>query len=234
ITGAIAAQDGGAPEPAKSGPAKTEPAETEPMETGPMETGPMETGPMETGPMEIASGNSGPGGSGTAQAGPTGPGAGQAGAGRAEDVRALGRVLAACLPGSVLDGPGPGPLRPGTAGPRAIGEIVRWCEGAEPGGGPAAAEVAEVLRAQLARMPVPAADGAAAGAGSRWRGLRRAVFFVGTGGSVLVVLLAPLAVISASLPDGPRGVVAPPLPSRSARAAPTPEAMPGGGRPAVP
>src|SRR5690606_11299601 len=89
ITGAIAAQDGGAPEPAE-----TEPAETEPVEIGP--------------------GNSGPGESGTAQAGPTGPGAGQAGtvrtgplqaglaeagAGRAEDVRALGRVLAACLPG---------------------------------------------------------------------------------------------------------------------------------------
>src|SRR5690606_29417579 len=94
ITGAIAAQDGGAPEPAKTGPAETEPAETEPVEIGP--------------------GNSGPGESGTAQAGPPGPGAGQAGtvrtgplqaglaeagAGRAEDVRALGRVLAACLPG---------------------------------------------------------------------------------------------------------------------------------------
>ena len=234
ITGAIAAQDGGAPEPAKTGPAETEPAETEPAETEPVEIGP---------------GNSGPGESGTAQAGPPGPGAGQAGtvrtgplqaglaeagAGRAEDVRALGRVLAACLPGSVLDGPGPGPLRPGTAGPRAIGEIVRWCEGAEPGGGPAAAEVAEVLRAQLARMPVPAADGAAAGSGSRWRGLRRAVLLGGTGAAVLAVVLAPLAVISASLPDGPRGVVAPPLPSRSARNAPTPEAMPGGGRPAAP
>lgn len=239
ITGAIAAQDGGAPEPAKSGPAKTEPAETEPAETE----------PMETGPVEIGSGNSGPGESGTAQAGPAGPGAGQAGtvragplqaglaeagACRAEDVRALGRILAACLPGSVLDGTGSGPLRPGPAGPRAIGDIVRWCEGAEPGGGPAAAEVAEALRARLARTPVPAADAAAAGARSRWRGLRRAVLLGGAGAAVLAVALAPLAVISASLPDGPRGVVAPPLPSRSARAAPTPEAMPGGGRPAVP
>lgn len=239
ITGAIAAQDGGAPEPAKSGPAKTEPAETEPAETE----------PMETGPVEIGSGNSGPGESGTAQAGPAGPGAGQAGtvragplqaglaeagACRAEDVRALGRILAACLPGSVLDGTGSGPLRPGPAGPRAIGDIVRWCEGAEPGGGPAAAEVAEALRARLARTPVPAADAAAAGARSRWRGLRRAVLLGGAGAAVLAVVLAPLAVISASLPDGPRGVVAPPLPSRSARAAPTPEAMPGGGRPAVP
>src|SRR5690606_18043655 len=68
ITGAIAAQDGGAPEPAKTGPAETEPAETEPAETEPAETEPVEIGP----------GNSGPGESGTAPPGPAGPAAGQA------------------------------------------------------------------------------------------------------------------------------------------------------------
>ena len=239
ITGAIAAQDGGAPEPAKSGPAKTEPAETEPAETE----------PMETEPVEIGSGNSGPGESGTAQAGPRRP-RGRSGrhrprrapAGRTRRGRGLpgrGRPGARPHPRGLPAGLRPRrhgvrPLRPGPAGPRAIGDIVRWCEGAEPGGGPAAAEVAEALRARLARTPVPAADAAAAGARSRWRGLRRAVLLGGAGAAVLAVVLAPLAVISASLPDGPRGVVAPPLPSRSARAAPTPEAMPGGGRPAVP
>ncbi|MFS2294035.1 MAG: hypothetical protein FWJ90_15265 [Actinomadura sp.] len=219
ITGAIAARNHAAPEPAETGPAETCPAEAQPAET----------------PAEIDPGKSGPGESGPAEAGAAQTGTMEAGAAQAEDVRALGRILAACLPGSVLDGAGSGPLQPDPAGLQAVGAIARWCEGAGAGGGPAASEVAEALRARLAGMPVPAADGAAvAGSGRRWRGLRRAVLLGGAGAAVLAVVLAPLAMISASLPDGPRGIVAPPLPSRSTRAAPTPGAPGAGGRPAVP
>ncbi|MGP4028609.1 protein kinase domain-containing protein [Actinomadura sp. 3N407] len=156
-------------------------------------------------------------------------------AGRAGDVLALGRILTECLTGDPESGPRsetaadvPAPAAP--AGPADVeppAELAERCRAAEPGDRPPAADVARAPASHAARTAVPPGEGAggrgAARGVSRWCGLgrtRRAMLIGGAGAAVLAVVLTPLAVISVSLRDAPRGVAPPPLPSRPAAAPP--------------
>ncbi|MEU8804406.1 protein kinase [Spirillospora sp. NPDC048819] len=160
--------------------------------------------------------------------------------GRAGDVLALGRILAACLTGDPESGPWSGTAAGAPAAPVEPAELAEpvelaeRCRAAEPGDRPPAADVALALNSYAARTPVlPGGDAGGRGparTGSRWPGpgrVRRAVMLGGAAAAVLAVLLTPLAVITVSLRDSPRGVALPPLPSRPAAAPPAGARTPG-------
>ncbi|WP_165968995.1 protein kinase [Actinomadura sp. KC06] len=159
--------------------------------------------------------------------------------GRAGDVLAFGRILAECLTGDPEAASPSGDA--GDAQADLVDLAVR-CRADDPAERPDAIVIARILAAQATEtsfLPVVAEPGppAAGRGGSRWRGLGRAgrgaVLGVAAA-AMLALVLTPLAVITSSLSDAPRGVALPPLPSRSGAAPPPGSAGDPGGRPTAP
>jgi len=121
-------------------------------------------------------------------------------AGQAEDVRALGALLAACAPDP--------------AG--GLAELAARCRAPEPGDRPPAADVARALAARAAETPVVPPATARRGYRRAWR----AAVLGAAAAAVLALVLAPLAVILSSLRDAPGGVALAAPPRRSAPPAP--------------
>ncbi|GAA1814954.1 protein kinase domain-containing protein [Actinomadura chokoriensis] len=146
--------------------------------------------------------------------------------GQAEDVRAFGALLAACLP----DAGAP----PESGLPAELAALADRVPAGEPGERLPAAEVARALAARIAAAPVlPPADAPGGRAAPRRgvRRVRRAAVLGGAAAAVLALVLAPLVVILSTLRDAPGGVALPAPPRRSAPP-PSPADDPGASPPA--